>query len=107
LHQDFVKAKIHVGRDTLLRVLKEHEMLMLRMKYSARTTNSYHLFYKHSNSIKKLEINKYNQVWTSDITYIRTLNGFCYLALIMDVHSRKIVGYDIPLFSGREIITLR
>ena len=36
-----------------------------------------------------------NQVWVSDITYIRTVKGFCYLALITDLYSRKIVGYDI------------
>ena len=36
-----------------------------------------------------------NQVWVSDITYIRTVNGFCYLALITDMYSRKIVGYDV------------
>ena len=42
-----------------------------------------------------MKVNKPNQVWVSDITYIRTLNGFCYLALITDVYSRKIVGYDL------------
>jgi len=36
-----------------------------------------------------------NQVWVSDIMYIRTVSGFCYLALITDLYSRKIVGYDI------------
>jgi putative transposase len=36
-----------------------------------------------------------NQVWVSDITYIRTVNGFCYLALITDMYSRKIVGFDV------------
>ena len=34
-------------------------------------------------------------MWASDITYIRTINGFCYLALITDMYSRKIVGYDL------------
>ena len=38
---------------------------------------------------------KSNQVWVSDITYIRTVKGFCYLALITDMYSRKIVGYDL------------
>lgn len=38
---------------------------------------------------------KPNQVWVSDITYIRTVKGFCYLALITDMYSRKIVGYDL------------
>ncbi len=42
-----------------------------------------------------MEITKPNQVWVADITYIRTLNGFCYLALITDMYSRKIVGYDL------------
>lgn len=70
-------------------------MLTLRKKYSARTTNSMHRFYKYNNIIKDLEITKSNQVWVSDITYIRTVNGFCYLALITDMYSRKIVGYDL------------
>ena len=95
LNKDFDKQQLKVGRDTLFKVLREHKMLTLRKKYSARTTNSYHRFYKYSNSIKQLEINKPNQVWASDITYIRTLNGFCYLALITDMYSRKIVGYDL------------
>ena len=95
LNKDFEKQQLIVGRDTLFKVLKEHKMLTLRKRYSARTTNSYHRFYKYNNIIKDLEINRPNQVWASDITYIRTLKGFCYLALITDMHSRKIVGYDL------------
>jgi len=70
-------------------------MLTLRKKHCSRTTNSLHRFYKYKNIIKDLEITKPNQVWASDITYIRTVKGFCYLALITDMHSRKIVGYDL------------
>ncbi len=70
-------------------------MLTLRKKPSYKTTNSHHRFYKYKNIIKDMEINKPNQVWVSDITYIRTLKGFCYLALITDVYSRKIIGYDL------------
>ncbi|WP_034890509.1 IS3 family transposase [Gillisia sp. Hel1_33_143] len=95
LGQDFEKQHLKVGRDTLFNVLREHKMLTLRKKYSARTTNSYHRFYKYNNIIKDLKVNRSNQVWVSDITYIRTLKGFCYLALITDMHSRKIVGYDL------------
>lgn len=95
LNQDFEKQQLKVGRDTLFKVLREHQMLTLRKKYSARTTNSYHRFYKYNNIIKDIEINRSNQVWASDITYIRTVKGFCYLALITDMHSRKIVGYDL------------
>ena len=70
-------------------------MLTLRKKYSSRTTNSLHRFRKYRNIIKDIDVTRPNQVWVSDITYIRTIKGFCYLALITDMHSRKIVGYDI------------
>ena len=95
LENEFVKANLKVGRDTLFNVLRKHQMLTLRKKYSARTTNSLHRFYKYKNIIKDVEVSRPNQVWVSDITYIRTIKGFCYLALITDMHSRKIVGYDL------------
>jgi putative transposase len=95
LNEDFDKQQLKVGRDALFKILREHNMLTLRKKYSCRTTNSYHRFYKYNNLIKDMKVTRPNQVWVSDITYIRTLNGFCYLALITDMYSRKIVGYDI------------
>jgi len=95
LNNDFEIQQLKVGRDTLFIVLRKHHMLTLRKKYSARTTNSYHRFYKYNNIIKDIDINRPNQVWASDITYIRTVKGFCYLALITDMYSRKIVGYDL------------
>jgi transposase InsO family protein len=95
LNIDFIKANIKVGRDTLFNILRKHQMPTLRRKTSARTTNSYHRFYKYNNSIKDLEITRPNQVWASDITYIKIIKRFCYLALITDMYSRKIVGYDL------------
>ena len=70
-------------------------MLTLRKKTSTSTTNSYHRFYKYSNIIKDLEVTRPDQVWVSDITYIRTVKGFCYLALVTDMYSRKIVGCNL------------
>ncbi|MDA9339617.1 IS3 family transposase [Polaribacter sp.] len=95
LEKEFINADIKVGRDTLFKVLRKHNMLTLRKKSGARTTNSYHRFYKYNNIIKDLKVTRSNQVWASDITYIRTVKGFCYLALITDMYSRKIVGYDL------------
>jgi putative transposase len=95
LKQDFEKQQVKVGRGSLNKILREHKMLTLRKKYSMKTTNSHHRFYKYNNSIKALEIKRPNQVWASDITYIRTVKGFCYLDLITDVYSHKIVGYDL------------
>ena len=95
LKNEFEKNNIKMGRDQLFRILRENGLLVRRKKYSSRTTNSYHRFYKYGNIIKELKINKPNQVWAADITYIRTIKGFCYLALITDLYSRKIVGYDL------------
>ena len=95
LDEEFVNVNLKIGRDTLFNILRKYNMITLRKKYSSRTTNSLHRFYKYKNIIKDVEITRPNQVWVSDITYIRTIKGFCYLALITDMHSRKIVGYDI------------
>ncbi len=95
LADDFEKQGINIGRDSLFNMLRKYDMLVKPKKASTRTTHSYHRFYKYNNLIKDLEIKRPNQVWVSDITYIRTVNGFCYLALITDLYSRKIVGYDL------------
>ncbi len=95
LKNEFINANLKIGRDTLFNILRKHNMLIQRKKAHHKTTNSFHRFYKYKNIIKDMEITKPNQVWVSDITYIRTINGFCYLALITDMYSRKIVGYDL------------
>lgn len=95
LKNEFQKNNIKIGRDRLFRILRDNGLLVRRKKYSSRTTNSYHRFYKYGNIIKELKIDRPNQVWAADITYIRTIKGFCYLALITDLYSRKIVGYDL------------
>jgi putative transposase len=79
LDNEFTKANLKVDTDTLFDVLRKHQRLTLRKKYSARTTNSYHRFYKYNSIIKNIEVTQPNPVWVSDITYIRTLKGFCCL----------------------------
>ena len=95
LKTDFDTHNIKIGRDQLLTILRNNNLLIRRKKYSSRTTNSHHRFYKYKNSIKGVVIHRSNQVWAADITYIRTINGFCYLALLTDMYSRKIVGFDL------------
>ena len=84
-----------MGRDKLFRILRANHMLIIPKKSYHITTDSHHRFRKHKNLVNTMEIEKSDTIWVSDITYIRTINGFCYLALITDMYSRKIVGYDI------------
>jgi len=95
LKKEFQAKELKVGRDRLFDILREYDMLVKRKKSYTKTTDSYHRFHKYSNLIKGFTPTAPNQVWVSDITYIRTVKGFCYLALITDVYSRKIVGYDV------------
>ncbi len=95
LRTSFETKELKVGRDKLFDILREHGMLVRRKKASCKTTESYHRFHKYNNLVKNMAITGPNQVWVADITYIRTINGFCYLALITDMFARKIVGYDI------------
>ncbi|BDX37794.1 integrase [Tenuifilaceae bacterium CYCD] len=95
LRGELENAGLKVGRDKLFCILREHGMLVKRKKASCRTTNSYHRFHRYKNLVKDMVVTAPNQVWVSDITYIRTVRGFCYLALITDMYSRKIVGYDL------------
>ena len=59
------------------------------------TTNSKHNNKIYPNLIKDKMVTSINQIWYADITYIRILNGFVYLAAIIDVYSRRIVGYAL------------
>ena len=86
---------IPLGRDRFFQWLKEQDMLVQPKKRYTVTTQSRHRFHKHQNLIKDQAITTPDQVWVSDITYLRLQQGFCYLALITDAYSRKIVGYQV------------
>ena len=91
-------AEVGVDAQKLVRLsewLREQDLLIRRKKSYVITTQSKHRFWVHSNLTEQFVPQKANELWVSDITYIRTLEGFCYLALITDAFSRKIVGYDI------------
>jgi len=84
-----------VGRDKLFNILKANNMLIKPTRNYRMTTNSHHRFHKHKNLIESMRLEKPEQVWVSDITYIGGRSRECYLALITDAYSKKIMGYDL------------
>jgi transposase InsO family protein len=86
---------IEIGRDRLFELLRAHNLLIRRRRHPKQTTWSGHRLRKYGNLIRDLELNRPNQVYVADITYLQTLEGYCYLALLTDAYSRKIVGYDV------------
>lgn len=95
LSNEFKKHGIKMGRDQLFDLLRFHGLLIRRRKRMVKTTNSHHWLKKYPNLIQELPLSCADQLWVSDITYIRTLQGFSYLSLITDAYSRKIVGYSL------------
>lgn len=86
---------ISMGRDRLFALLRRRGLLVKRRRRGARTTDSRHGWYTWPNLVRNVVPTMINQVWLSDITYLRTEAGFVYLSLIMDAYSRKIVGYHL------------
>lgn len=95
LRIDYPELGKQIGRDRLFSLLKRHGLLVVKAKKGSRTTNSYHRFTVYDNLIKELKTKRIYEVLVGDITYIRTLEGFMYLALLTDLYSRKIVGWDV------------
>jgi transposase InsO family protein len=94
LGEELAKAGVEIGRDRFFEVLGSHELLIERAVRSARTTDSRHSFRVYGNLLKDLELSGPHQAMVSDITYIRTDEGFLYLCLVTDAFSRAIVGFD-------------
>lgn len=93
IRSELQQLPVKMGRDKFFDFMRENKMLVKRKKNFTKTTNSMHRFRKHPNLIKGLEINRPEQVWVSDITYIRTLVGFVFLSLITDAYSKQIMGH--------------
>lgn len=91
LRQEGIKC----GRDRLFSVLREHDLLVKPRKHYIQTTMSRHWMRKYPNLVKEHRPRAPEQVWVSDLTYIKTAEGYCYLSLITDAYSRKIMGYNV------------
>ena len=86
---------IKMGRDALFDLMAANNFLVTKRKRKYITTNSNHVFKKYPNLIKALEPERPNQIWVSDITYVKSEQTFLYLFLITDAYSKKILGYRL------------
>jgi len=87
--------ELGVGRDRLFAILKANHLDIKPRRNYRITTNSYHRFRKHKNLITNMPLNRPEQVWVSDITYLGSRNNSYYLALVTDAYSKKVLGYNL------------
>ena len=84
------------GRDTFIELLRRNGlMVQIKRRRHFKTTDSNHHYHKYDNLIKNVIPSRPNEIWVSDITYIETEEGVCYLSLITDAYSHKIVGWAV------------
>lgn len=102
---DALRARGHrIGRYAV-----RHLMHRLRLEVARRppfrvTTNSRHKLPVAANLLNRhFRVKEPNQVWGSDITYLRTDEGWLYLAVVMDLHSRKVVGWAMNHYMGTDL----
>ena len=84
------------GRDAFIEIMRKHGLMVhIRRRRHYRTTDSNHQYRKYPNLIKEVVPMRPNEIWVADITYVETQEGVCYLSLITDAYSHKIVGWAV------------
>lgn len=84
-----------VNRKRVLRLMREDNLLVLRKRRFVHTTNSDHRLPVYPNLVPELSVTGCDQLWVSDITYIRLGREFVYLAVILDAFSRRVIGWAL------------
>jgi transposase InsO family protein len=95
LQPKLMELNLKMGRDAVNDLLRSRGMLIRKTKRFHITTDSKHFFFKSPNRLIDIDINHSEQVFVSDITYIKTDQGHAYLALVTDAYSRKIMGWRL------------
>jgi transposase InsO family protein len=84
-----------VNHKRVARVMREQSLQCQVKRPWVKTTDSHHGYRIYPNLVKALEVKQRNQVWVADITSIRILTGFLYLAVVLDLFSRKVIGWAL------------
>ena len=93
--KELQRRKREVNHKKILRLMREEGILVRKRRFKPITTQSNHGLPKYPNLIKDLMLTGLNQAWVSDITFIHLLREFVYLAIIMDLFSRRCIGWAL------------
>jgi len=83
------------NRKRVLRIMQDDNLVCLRGRSYVRTTDSNHKLPVYPNLARDLKVSGLNQLWVADITYIRLQYEFVYLSVILDAHSRRVIGWAL------------
>jgi transposase InsO family protein len=93
------------SRHRVARLMRQHGIYAQRKSSYKVTTQSNHSFPVAVNKLnRQFQVSRPNVVWSSDITYIATAEGWLYLAVVMDLYSRQIIGWSMQLTLQRQLV---
>lgn len=96
---------LRIGRHRVRRLMREHGLRALWRRKFVRTTDSGHALPVSANVLaRRFNPSGPNQAWVSDITYIRTRSGWLYLAVVLDLYARKVVGWAMAPTMHAELV---
>jgi transposase InsO family protein len=110
VHADLYAAGHRVARKRVARLMRQDGLRARHRRRFVHTTQSRHKFPIARNVVaREFEVSAPNQVWVSDLTYLRTQTGFVYLAVILDLFARRVVGWAVSrsLDAGIAVEALR
>jgi transposase InsO family protein len=93
-----------VNHKKIQHIMKETGLKQKKRKFKPRTTDSRHKLRTFPNLVKEITPWFPHHIWVADITYVHLPNGFCYVAIIMDVFTKKVVGWSIALHMEKELV---
>jgi len=104
IHDDLIDWGYSTSLKTVTRIMKEMGLRAIPKEKFVVTTDSKHDFKTYPNHLnRQFNVDKPNQAWVADITYIWTLEGWVYLSSVMDLFSRKIVGWSLASHMKKEL----
>lgn len=93
-----------VNKKRIARIMKEGGLAQKRRRCWTKTTDSRHLLPIYPNLVKDIIANHPKHIWVADITYVRLAKGFCYVAIILDVFTKKVVGWSVELHMEASLV---
>lgn len=110
VHADLRAAGHRVARKRIARLMRENGLRARHRRRFVNTTQSRHKLPIARNVVaREFEVSAPNQVWVSDLTYLRTQTGFVYMAVVLDLFARRVVGWTVScdLDAGIAVEALR
>ena len=103
IHVTLIRSGLTINRKKVQRLMQLEGIKAIYPKKKLSVKNKEHKIYPYL--LRNVDINSPNQVWQTDITYIKIRNGFLYLAGIIDAYSRKIMGWHMSPFLDTQLCT--